>query len=640
MDLFEKNIDALKNFRPELSTLVLNHSDGGDAPKIIQLDDASFDIITPSGLKYQGKAGTLFQNSINNVDLRNCRLPIFYGLGLGYHLEELLTSQAFTKFKQTIFIEENIQYFKHILEHVDLTELISDASNHFIIGISKENLQGVLFDLFDKNRELILYLNNMIPIVTPCTNETESEYYLNCANHIKTIVNKLCEVITYDTEDAYRGFMNIMDNIQYSTHISDISHLKGKFKNVTGVIVSSGPSLNKTINILKKYSDSFLIICADSSLKPLLSHGIQPHFVGCIERVPETQHFFSNLEDIKTTLICDPVIHPKSYQNYKGPVLHAIRPIAQLRWFYPATDYHFGGQSVANYNFSILNYLGCENILLFGQDFAFSSKSKATHVDGIPQFLEDYHQKERVHIENNIKNSETFKIASNNNDFILTNKWLSEFRTAFSHQIRQSSCKVYNIIPKDFGALIPGAIRIDPEDIPTELLQNKCTNYFKQIHKAASENSNQIKSNLLQIITKVKSALKNLEQIRLISLEILDALSLYSHEYRPNLHGSDNYQPLFRKIESTIDDMWGSEDSFFNLFFVPLVQDKIVPLTQLTQSTTYSDLDEVEKTYKKIELTQQLFKSFLLQSSRMENFINNWVQNKLQMKGSEQVTQI
>jgi len=71
-----------------------------------------------------------------------------------------------------------------------------------------------------------------------------------------------------------------------------------KFKDVPIIIVSTGPSLDKNIDLLKEAKGRALIISAGSALRPLLMRNIKPDFFAIIDPQDITYNQIKGYENI------------------------------------------------------------------------------------------------------------------------------------------------------------------------------------------------------------------------------------------------------------------------------------------------------------------------------------------------------
>ena len=138
------------------------------------------------------------------------------------------------------------------------------------------------------------------------------------------------------------------------------------------------------MHLLKDVQDKALILCCDATLRPLLNHGVKPHLVTSLERVPEVVPFFKGLdsETLKNTwLAACPVVVPEVYETYQGPKIIVYRAFAHFQWIGIDKGMLRIGPSCANMSFKIAEALGCNPIILVGQDLAFADTGES-HVEG------------------------------------------------------------------------------------------------------------------------------------------------------------------------------------------------------------------------------------------------------------------
>ena len=88
------------------------------------------------------------------------------------------------------------------------------------------------------------------------------------------------------------------------------------------VLVGASPRLSEDVDKLKELNDNFRIICANSSLKFLLRHGIKPDYCICVDsdHVDIPQHLDIDRDDI--TLLASTVVWGKVLDNWKGPIYY------------------------------------------------------------------------------------------------------------------------------------------------------------------------------------------------------------------------------------------------------------------------------------------------------------------------------
>jgi hypothetical protein len=88
------------------------------------------------------------------------------------------------------------------------------------------------------------------------------------------------------------------------------------------VVVGASPSLKKDVEKLKKLDDRFCIICANSSLKYLINHGVIPDYCISIDSddIDIPQHLDIDRDDV--TLLASTVTCGEALDKWKGPIYY------------------------------------------------------------------------------------------------------------------------------------------------------------------------------------------------------------------------------------------------------------------------------------------------------------------------------
>ncbi len=381
-------------------------------------------------------------------------------------------------------------------------------------------------------------------------------------------------------------------------------------------------SLEKSIPWLKQIQHKALIICADSALKKLLQHGITPHIVGCLERVVETHLFFKEIPDLANTfLLAAPILWPKTYQNYPGPVINLFKNIGQFKWFYPENNAYVTANSVAHQNYLALEYLGCGPIYLVGQDLAYDRYSTKTHVDGIPDAIYQHQQKKRLEDLTNSNENKNLLVEGNNGEPILTSNIFNIFRKYFEHRIRLRNIKTYNVIPKDYGAKIQACIRIDPEELLNiESNSRDVTREIKQCFHALPSDLTTRKSRMQD---RLLTTVEKLTTYQALSLKVLDSVSEFIFEFNPEFNQEAKYNDLFKPIESIVYEMMNDEDQFYYDFLYPQLMPIHCQLAHQMEEFFNSPLPYPESVYFKVSYINRWFASVYYWAGRMKHFIEN-----------------
>ena len=122
-------------------------------------------------------------------------------------------------------------------------------------------------------------------------------------------------------EERYRTFQNNLDkNLELIHEFGGLKSIVSNFKEKNVIIAGSGPSLDKELDLLKRfqYRENIVIISTDMALLPLSKNGIVPHFVISCEVTPVDYFINSNTE--KMHLLAFSCISNSNLRKWKGTI--------------------------------------------------------------------------------------------------------------------------------------------------------------------------------------------------------------------------------------------------------------------------------------------------------------------------------
>ena len=385
------------------------------------------------------------KQQVSSMNLVNPKILVVLGLGLGYHiracLEELKDANLFI-----VVIEKDVEAFRTALKSSDLTDLFNSDKIRWVIGVLPEEGYAVLNDMIKQaGITFQLFLKTLQVFNHPVLDKIHGDYN----KHMLKCFREAAHAIIFNygncPEDSMIGVENIMKNLATIIKNPGVKDLYGAFKGKPGIIVSTGPSLDKNIDELADVTDKAVIISADSALKSLLKHNISPHAVVSLERIIEVAKMFEELPDAdkeKIWLAATPVIRKEAYDAWPGPTFMVYRAFAHFDWINMPKGTLNVGPSCSNMAFKILEAMGCDPIILVGQDCAFKSAEK-THADNAPA-VTDLRLKEK----------DLIKVKGNYEDFVYTDQIYDMFRRSFVTDV--SSYRGTCINATEGGALIEG----------------------------------------------------------------------------------------------------------------------------------------------------------------------------------------
>ncbi|EKH9388021.1 motility associated factor glycosyltransferase family protein [Campylobacter jejuni] len=374
-ELFNKNIEALSNLYLKESLKEIKSSKFelvlGKDNLDINLKDTS-----DNTFLYEHVIDEL-NSMLNTYNDKYLLYPVlyFYGFGNGILFKALLQNKnhqhivVFEKDIEIIWIMFHILDFSSELQSARLMVLENDklqAQDYTELCSSKPFFQfsriyflELMSHYYERFHEDILGLNKKL------------------AENFKNIILRNGN----DPKDALQGIEQFVYNLpQMITHPS-YKELLSKRKNLsdTAIIVSTGPSLTKQLPLLKKYASKATIFCADSSYPILAKHGIKPDYVLSLERIPLTSEFFNNdfgEFDKDILFVLKSYVHPHTtkYLQKNNRNFMLVSTYASFINYLKLDDFGYFnmGFSVANMNFLLAIHLKHKNIVLIGQDLAYT----------------------------------------------------------------------------------------------------------------------------------------------------------------------------------------------------------------------------------------------------------------------------
>lgn len=448
-DLYYSNLNALKKRYPALAEKIeqvqlrnckIAYPGSPDMPNLFlsSLNRYYYDVNNPIEDAME---------QLRALNLKNTRIAIFLGMGLGYEL--LCFTQMFAQQQKTMAIavvESDLEIFKACLETVDLQAVINNPSIELLVGLTQPELFVKLRD-FMRVEGRYYYSKSFSHVYHPSSIALNRDYYVQTLKSFREAVVYVICTFGNAPDDSLIGLKNILANLGEIINNPGINLLFNAFKGKPAVVVSTGPSLNKNKHLLKGLEDKALIVAADASLKVLIDMGVKPHLVTSLERdievVPLLEGFTREQLDGVYLAAC-PVLMPECYRAYNGPRIIVYRDFQHFRWLGIERGILPIQLSAGNMAFLVAAAMGCDPVILIGQDLAFG-RSGDTHANGtFYGDKQEYFYNEEKH----------FEVMGNDGRPILTTETWYSFLKAYEIDVAEYQGKCVN--STEGGAYIAG----------------------------------------------------------------------------------------------------------------------------------------------------------------------------------------
>ena len=385
MDIYQKNLSALKQKDPLLALALMQVKPNEKFEVFMDSDPANFNIIRKSDsaplFPHKPLEETL-QKITDFIPYSYYPYLYFYGLGNGVFYKMLLGNEQISRI---VVIEPEIEILFIVLNLLDFAEdILSDKIvilyapycnyvmvNSLFMMDKKSRLYAKVYDLFIFNFFYESYQANIAEI---------SGHFVRAIEHNVISVGN-------DTKDAIIGIKqhiyNLPDMLKSPTLINLVENLKNRD---TAIIVSTGPSLSKQLPLLKQIAPYATLFCIDASFPILYQAGIKPDVVLSLERVEATAKFYTDTpkkaqEGVVFALTS--IVHPTLKDAITDGVKQfSMRPFGYTNMFgFHEYGYVGIGMSAANMAYEMVVHGRFKRCIIIGQDLAFGEDG-SSHAKG------------------------------------------------------------------------------------------------------------------------------------------------------------------------------------------------------------------------------------------------------------------
>lgn len=287
---------------------------------------------------------------------------LVYGLGLGYHineLEDLVSGNC--KNYHIYVIECNKDIIKLAKENIDLNRIFNNKNITFIT-LYNDKIS------YDKLKDILSIDNIKLAIHRPSLNIIPKEF-----TELKYLLEEF--QMKQNTMDNYSYILD--DNFQVNIQNFDenVDMLFSRYRNQPLYLVSAGPSLDKNIHELSRVKDKGIILSVGRAVRSLLVAGIIPDYI----IITDPADFLYDMQlkglNIDIPIIILSTCDKNVMLNYKGFKYIALQQgYSNAEQYAKTKDYSLvkTGGSVATTGLDISIRMGCNPIIFVGQDLAFT----------------------------------------------------------------------------------------------------------------------------------------------------------------------------------------------------------------------------------------------------------------------------
>lgn len=490
-------------------------------------------------------------------------LLVCYGADTGCHLRHYF-SHPNPATRHTVVIERSVETFRHMLDLHDWRDVLADPQVDWVIGKSPEDIALWCYDYMQQDAKVCLagHMENVIWLPSV---QRDGAYYVAAAQAVARGTSRLVNSLRGSPEDQFRGLLNMVDNQAHLATLNRFDQLRATFSGRPGIVVATGPSLNCALPHLAKVQDRAVLFAVDSAVSVLHGAGITPHFIACLERVVATACLLEGLPRLASWLVALPVVHRQMFRAHAGSQLLMFSRGLHYSWLFGDVPLCALGPSSATMAFAGLQLLGCDPIILVGQDLAFDRHSPRSHAEGAVPFIQSVGAAQRQEVEQ--VNDPANLVPGNDGRPIQTWEPYRVIAEQMDMLMQQSGRRCLNAIPAGYGMRLTHAERVEPRE-----LSALCPEPFDVPGSVAAKIASVpplVSPQAMQ--TRMVAAVEQLGALRDFALGVLEECSAFWHEHLPSLCTPElqlAYKQQFGRIEQQINQVIGR----------PVFQEMLLPL--------------------------------------------------------------
>lgn len=215
----------------------------------------------------------------DTVNLSEKATLVMVGFGNGSHIREFMTKSEKND-TNCIVYEPCKDIFMRIIHDIDISDILMDTRVHIVVHEINDKFAGVFSDIYISSINEKTNKHVSLPKYRKLFPQAYREFVEVLRNTYQDIEVEKNTIDMYGERAAY----NCIQNLCYLPGCHSGVEYIGKFpKELPGIVVSAGPSLEKNVELLKKAKGHAMIIVVDTAIKMVMSKGIVPDMVISID---------------------------------------------------------------------------------------------------------------------------------------------------------------------------------------------------------------------------------------------------------------------------------------------------------------------------------------------------------------------
>ena len=370
--MLEENAKILANRFPVVLDRILKSGNRASDNFFYEEQKGKFILMTQRGEHSFPAYGShnkkkLIKRWFDGLNLEKESLYAVTGFGDGTHIQYFLENSSNGAY--CIGTEKDTSILRETFSRIDCSKILS----HERFGLGTGELDDDFF--IDIQSAALTAISEVNSAVFSPLHSVDEGYYDRMRNELLRqylVVRPLMEV---NVRTSINIQQNSFTNLKHMATSPDVGELKDQFKEVPFIVIGAGPSLDESINFLRKVQDKAIIVASNSPYRKLINSGIRPHLVVTADPMRPTLSGFQDVKLDHVPLACPFSAYPEIVKRFAGRILSwsTLNPVAEFTkkrtGKAPGTPILEQG-TVSGCVLDLSKLLGCKKVLFIGQDMA------------------------------------------------------------------------------------------------------------------------------------------------------------------------------------------------------------------------------------------------------------------------------
>lgn len=440
-----------------------------------------------------------------------CELVVCYGLGLAYHVEELLTMRPNA---EILVVEPDTQLLEACTKVRDLGPILSDARVRLLTGVPPEAVAMVLDEQGLRDR-VVLRLRSVY--------EKDRDYY----EAVDAAVERLRSRAEINRNTLKRfgklWVRNLTRNLERSAEAVPLRMLEGLATDMPVLLCAAGPSLDQVLPRLQHLAERCVVVAVDTSVAALMAAGVQPDIAVVVDPQYWNTRHLDAAREFTGVVVSESSTHPRVFRLLNAATrvfCGSLFPLGKMleERLGPMGELGAGG-SVSTAAWDLARRMGASQVISAGLDLGFPGQ--ATHCKN--SFFEERARllcsrldSLESHSFRYIHDADPYLTKSADGGSVLTDKRMEIYRRWFENQLQQQpEPPAYTLSGAGVALEGVGLISLqDAADLPLcreEL--NARLNDFRTRAQAYAENYAARTRSIANLVNELCDELAQLQQI-------------------------------------------------------------------------------------------------------------------------------